>query len=135
MLRWIALSWVANLIALWVTAWVFGAVTYDRFGNLVVAGAVFGVLNTVLKPLLKILTLPLALFTLGLAWFFVAAFMLWLTAAIVPGFAVHGFWTYVGATIVVWLVNVILDNLAPWRGTRGRWRWKFVRLDGPPREP
>jgi len=126
-LRWIALSWVANLIALWVTAWIFGAVTYARFGDLVVAGAVFGVLNTILKPVLKLLTFPLAIFTLGLAWFLVATFMLWLTDVIVSGFAIHGFWTYVGATVVVWLVNMLLDSVGPWRGTRGRWR--VIRLD------
>jgi putative membrane protein len=127
MLRWIALSWVANLIALWVTAWIFSGVTYGTFGNLVVAGAVFGVLNTVLKPLLKLLTFPLAILTLGLAWFFVAALMLRLTDWIVSNFAINGFWTLVGATVVVWLVNVVLDNLAPWRGRRGRWH--VVRFD------
>jgi putative membrane protein len=126
-LRRIALSWVANLIALWVTAWIFTGVSYSRFGDLVIAGAVFGVLNTVLKPLLLVLTFPLALLTLGLAWFFVALLMLRLTDAIVSGFAIHGFWTLVGATIVVWLVNVVLDRLDPWRGKRSRWR--VIRLD------
>jgi putative membrane protein len=126
-LRWIALSWLANLIALWVTAWLFSGVTYTQFGDLVVAGAVFGVLNTVLKPLLLVLTFPLAILTLGLAWFFVALAMLDLTDWIVSGFAIHGFWTLVGATIVIWLVNVLLDNVGPWRGRRGRWH--VVRLD------
>src|SRR5262249_15786306 len=126
-LRWIAFSWLANVIALWVTAWIFSAVTYSRFGNLVIAGLVFGVLNTVLKPLLLFLTFPLAILTLGLAWFFVALLMLDLTDAIVSGFAINGFWTLVGATVVVWLVNVALDNVGPWRGKRGRWH--VVRLD------
>lgn len=130
MLRWIALSWLANLVALWVTAWVFTGVTYARFGDLVIAGAVFGVLNTVLKPLLKVLTFPLAILTLGVAWFFVALLMLHLTDDIVSGFAIHGFWTLVGATVLVWLVNVALDNVAPWRGRRGRWHViRFDRLD------
>jgi putative membrane protein len=126
-LRWIAFSWLANLIALWVIAWIFTGVTYDRFGNLVIAGAVFGVLNTVLKPLLKLLTFPLAILTLGLAWFFVATFMLWLTNVIVPNFEINGFWTYVGATVVVWLVNLVLDNIGPWRGRRAR--WQVIRID------
>jgi putative membrane protein len=127
MLQRIALSWLANLIALWFTAWIFTSITYVRFGDLVVAGAVFGVLNTLLKPLLLLLTLPLALLTLGLAWFFVALLMLHLTDVFVSGFAIHGFWSLVGATIVIWLVNVLLDNLAPWRGRRGRWR--VIRID------
>jgi putative membrane protein len=126
-LRWIALSWVANLIALWVAAWVLSGFTYTRFGQLVIAGAVFGVLNTVLKPLLLVLTFPLAILTLGLAWFFVALLMLHLTDWIVTGVQIHGFWTLVGATVIVWLVNLALDNLGPWRERRRRWH--FVRLD------
>ena len=123
MLRWIALSWAANLVALWVVAWIFPGVGYHGFGRLVLAGAIFGVLNSALKPLLKVLTFPLALFTLGLAWFFVAMLMLRLTDLILSGFWIRGFWTLVGATIVVWLVNVALDNVAPWRGTRRSGKW------------
>ena len=69
----------------------------------------FGVLNTILKPLLKLLTLPLALLTFGIAWFFVSMFMLWLTDLIVGKFNIDGFWNYVWATIIVWVVNVVLD--------------------------
>jgi putative membrane protein len=75
----------------------------------VIAAAVFGVLNTLLKPILKLLTFPLAIFTLGLAWFGVAMFMLWLTDAIVPDFDISGFWTLVWATIIVWAANLALD--------------------------
>ena len=74
-----------------------------------IAAAVFGVLNTLLKPILKLLTFPLAIFTLGLAWFGVAMFMLWLTDAIVPKFDISGFWTLVWATIIVWAANLALD--------------------------
>ena len=43
--------------------------------------------------------------------------MLWITASIVSGFDVHGFWTYVWATIIVWALNLVLDNVVgPWRG-------------------
>jgi putative membrane protein len=58
---------------------------------------------------LKLLTLPLAIVTLGIAWFFVAMFNLWLTSGIVSGFAIDGFWTLVGGTIVVWAVGGIAD--------------------------
>ena len=68
-MRFIAFSWLANVISLWVVAWIFSGVTYNGFGRLVIAGAIFGVLNTVLKPLLLLITLPLAIVTLGIAWF------------------------------------------------------------------
>ena len=70
---------------------------------------VFGVLNTIFKPLLLFITFPLAILTLGIAWFFVALLMLDLTDAIVGGFSIDGFWTLVLATVIVWLANLVLD--------------------------
>jgi uncharacterized membrane protein YvlD (DUF360 family) len=58
-----------------------------------------------------LITLPLAILTLGLAWFGVSMLMLYLTDLIVKGFDVDGFWTYVGATIVIWLLNMAIDVL------------------------
>ena len=92
-------SWLINAIVLWVVTALLTNVTYSGLGHLLLAAAVFGILNTFLKPLARLLTLPLAILTLGIAWFFVSMFMLWLTAAIVPGFAIHGFWTLVWATL------------------------------------
>jgi putative membrane protein len=108
-LRWILFSWAANAAALAVACLLSGVTVDDSFGTLILAAAVFGVLNTILKPILKLLTLPFAIITLGLAWFFVSMFMLWLTQAIVPDFDIHGFWNYVGATIIVWAVNMVID--------------------------
>jgi putative membrane protein len=102
-----------------VVDWLFSDVHGGTHGQLLLAAAVFGVLNTLLKPILRFITAPLALFTLGLAWFFVSMFMLWLTAVIVPGFSIHGFWTYVWATIVIWLLNVVVDAIEFYAG-RGR---------------
>ena len=107
----LAVAWAANVVVLAVVAGIFSAVTvHGSFWTLVFAAAVFGVLNTILKPLLKVLTFPLALVTLGVAWFFVALMMLWLTDVIVSRFDIHGFWTLVGATVIAWLVNLALDR-------------------------
>ena len=113
------LSWIVNAIVLGVTAAILTNVTVDHFGDVVLAAAVFGILNTFLKPLARLLTLPLAILTLGIAWFFVSILMLYLTQAIVSGFAVHGFWTYVWATIIIWFVNMVLDwFIGTWRQER-----------------
>ena len=105
-------SWAANAVVLAVVAAIFSGVTvHHSFWTLVWAAAVFGVLNTVLKPVLKVLTFPLALITLGVAWFFVALMMLWLTDVIIGGFDISGFWTLVGATLIAWAVNLVLDRL------------------------
>ena len=91
-------------------------VTTSGAGALLLAAAVFGVLNTVLKPLLRLITLPLAVLTLGIAWFFVSLFMLVLTQWIVSGFDIDGFWTLVAATLIVWVVNLVLDFVpGPWQ--------------------
>jgi putative membrane protein len=106
----LAVSWAVNAAALGVAGWLLSGVTFhDSAGTLIFAAAVFGVLNTILKPVLKLLTLPLAIVTLGIAWFGVAMLMLWLTDVIVGKFDVHGFWNLVGATIIVWVVNLVLD--------------------------
>jgi len=111
-IRWLLVSWFVNAVALGLTGWLLSDMTFHGSGWTVIwSAAVFGVLNTILKPILKLITAPIALITLGLAWFFVAMLMLWLTQLIIGGFDIHGFWTYVFATIIVWVVNVVLDVL------------------------
>lgn len=119
----LAISWLTNALVLAVVAALLSDVTVKNFGSLLAAAAVFGVLNTLLKPLLRFVTLPLAVFTLGIAWFFVSMLMLDITDAIVSGFHIDGFWTLVVATLIVWLVNMVLDHTpGPWQvaGRRGR---------------
>jgi putative membrane protein len=115
----LVLSWVANAVVLGVVVAVLDGVTVDSAGALISAALLFGILNTILKPILRLLTLPLAFITLGLIWFGVAMVMLWLTDLLVSGFNIHGFRSLVYATIVVWVVNIVLDFVpGPWRGTR-----------------
>ena len=115
----LVLSWVANAVVLGIVTAVLSGVTADTAGDLIRAALLFGILNTVLKPFLRLLTLPLAFITLGLIWFGVSMLMLWLTSVLVSGFSIHGFRTLVWATVIVWAVNVVLDFVpGPWRGTR-----------------
>jgi putative membrane protein len=122
----LAISWLTNALVLAIVAGLLGGMRVADVGDLLEAAAVFGVLNTLLKPALRLLTLPLAIVSFGIAWFFVSLLMLLLTKAIVSGFYIHGFWTLVLATLIVWLVNVLLDlTPGPWQLTgkrRRRWR-------------
>ena len=118
MVRWLLVSWVVNAIVLGVVGWILGSVTFHGSTSTVIWSAlIFGILNTILKPVLKLVTLPLALVTFGLAWFFVSMLMLWLTQWIIDGFDIRGFWNYVWATILVWAVNLVVDGL--FRNTAG----------------
>ena len=121
----LVISWLTNALVLALVALVLSKVTVDDAGSLLFAAAVFGVLNTIVKPLLRFITLPLAILTLGVAWFFVSLLMLVVTNAIVSGLDIHGFWTLVAATVIVWLANVILDLIpGPWQVTGRRRRFK-----------
>ena len=118
-LRELVFSFFANAIALGVVVIVLSGVEVDSLGDLINSALLFGVLNTFLKPVLKTLTLPLAVITLRVIWFVVAMVMLKLTAAIVDGFDIHGLRALVWATLIVWLVSLALDLVpGPWQGTR-----------------
>jgi putative membrane protein len=120
-LRYLVASWALNVVVLGIVAAAFDAVSAKNFGDLLVAAIVFGVLNTILKPILRLVTLPFALVTLGLVWFAISVVMLWLTSVLVSGFDVHGFWTYVWATVTIWAANAVLEAVEYfWR--RGRRR-------------
>ena len=110
MIRWLLASWLANAIVLGITAGILSGVSVNGSAStLIWAALVFGILNTILKPILKFITFPLAIFTLGLVWFFVSMLMLWLTDLIIGGFDIAGFWNYVWATVIVWAVNLVVD--------------------------
>ena len=112
MIRWLLVSWALNAVVLGLVGWLLSGVSFGGSAWTVIwAALVFGILNTILKPILKLITAPLALITLGLAWFFVSMFMLWLTSLIISGFSIHGFWNYVWATALVWVFNTIFDAI------------------------
>jgi putative membrane protein len=112
MIRDLALRYVGNLAALWVACGIFSEMTYgDQFGVLLLAALVFTIVNFFIKPILAILSIPFIIITFGIAYFVINMLMLVLTGAVVNGFDVGGFWTVVGATIVVWFVNVVVSTL------------------------
>jgi putative membrane protein len=106
----ILLGWAVDAAALALAAWIFSGISVGGSAEtLLIAALVYGILATFVKPLLKLLTLPLAILTLGIAWFFVAMFILWLTDLIVSGMHIDGFWDLAGGTVVVWAVGVVAD--------------------------
>jgi putative membrane protein len=125
----LGISWLTNALILLIVTALLSGVTTSGAAALLEAAAVFGVLNTVLKPLLRLVTLPLAILTLGIAWFFVSMLMLVITKAIVSGFHIHGFWALVEATLIIWAVNLLLDFVpGPWQVT-GKRRRRSRRRD------
>jgi putative membrane protein len=100
-----AVAWAINALALWVANGLFGGVRIHGWAAYLIGAAVLGVANAVLKPVLTLLTLPLIVLTLGFFLLVINIAMVALAAWIAPNFSVHGFWTYVGVVVIVWLVN------------------------------
>jgi putative membrane protein len=103
--------WGVNTLALIVVDWLFGSVSIGRWGSLLVGALVLTIGNAFVKPVLVVLTLPLVILTLGLSYFAINVAMLAVAEWIARDFSIDGLWTYVGATIVVWLVNVTVGWL------------------------
>lgn len=105
-------AWLSNIVALFVAAWIVPGIGYgEDWWTLVLAALVFALVNAVVRPLVVILALPAVILSLGIGLFFVNMLMLWLTDEIVPSFEVGGFWSIVGGTLIVWLVNALLSGL------------------------
>jgi len=107
----LAVVYGINVLALIVVDWMFDSVSIGRWGSLLFGALILTIGNLIIKPILAILTLPLIIVTFGLAYFAINVLMLALAEWLTPKFSIDGFWTYVGATIVVWLVNVVVGWL------------------------
>ena len=105
---WLGITVGLNVLALIVVNWLFDSVAIEGFWSFLLGGLALGLGNAFLKPILALLTLPVILLTFGLAYFALNVLMLALAEWIAPDFSVDGFWTYVGAVIVMWFVNVVV---------------------------
>jgi putative membrane protein len=117
----LVIAWGINAAALWLADGLFDGVRIDGFWAFAIGAAVLGIANAIIKPVLKLVTLPLIILTLGLFLLVINIAMVALAEWIAPDFSIDGFWTYVGTVIVVWVVNWIghsaLDELES-RGAR-----------------
>ncbi len=104
-------------LGLWVASELLSGIIFDAPSKLVLAAIVLGVVNAVVRPLAFILTLPITVVTLGLFLLVLNAGMVGLVAWLVPGFEVSGFWTAVGAALIVSLVSWAATSVI---GTNGR---------------
>src|SRR5262245_37713926 len=111
-MRRIFLTVAINVAAIFVASIFVDGIDYaSKFWVLRVAGAVFGTVNLLLKPIVKLLALPVAMLTLGLAYFFVNLLMLYVTSWIVGPFSIGSFMDAVWGTLIIWVVNVVLGSI------------------------
>jgi putative membrane protein len=106
--------WISNVIALFVAAWILSGISYgDQWWTLFIAAAVFTLVNAWVKPILAVLSIPFIVVTLGLFYFLINVFMLYLTDWIVPDFEIKTFWWAVLAAIIVSIMNGLLNLFLP----------------------
>lgn len=98
-------KWLCSAAALLAVAYLYQGVVVTSFTGALIAAAVLGLLNTIVRPILVLLTLPVTLVTLGLFLFVVNALMFWAAASLVSGLNVNGF----GAALIGSLIYSILQ--------------------------
>jgi putative membrane protein len=103
--------WFVSAVSLLVVAYLFPGITLEGWGAALLAPIVIGLANATLGLVLKIVTLPLSLLTFGLFFLVINALMFQLAAALVPGFAVSGFWSAFFGAIIMSLVSMGLRAL------------------------
>ncbi len=105
------LTLVINAIALIALPYIFRSITVDSFFNALIVALVLGLINTLIRPVLVLLTLPVTLVTLGLFIFVINGLLFWAVGSFMPGFHVDGFWSGVFGAIVYSLISWALSSL------------------------
>jgi putative membrane protein len=127
-MRALLLHWIFNAAALWVAAYFLSGLDFTGdLLHLFLVAAVFGIVNSLLRPILTVLTCPLIVLTLGLFTLVINAFLLlltgWLSQRWGLGFSVSGFWPAFWGGLVVGLVSFVLSEVIP---TREPWPERTV---------
>lgn len=106
------LIWILNALALLAVANFVPGIHLDSFVDALIAAFFLGLVNTLIRPLLLLLTLPVTLLTLGLFIFVINGLLFWFVGSFIEGFVVGGFWAGVfGAVVyslVAWLLSALL---------------------------
>lgn len=102
--------WAVLTLSVWVAVELVPGITYDRWQTLVIAALVLGILNTLVKPVLTIVSIPFIVVTLGLFLIVINAAILKMTSGLVSGFTVAGWGSAFLASIVISIVSMLLSG-------------------------
>ena len=105
------LVWLINAISLIAVAYLMPSISVSSFATALVAALVLGLLNTVIRPILVLLTLPVTILTLGLFIFVINGLLFWFAGSFIQGFVVAGFSAGVFGAIVYSLISWLLSAL------------------------
>ena len=111
------LIWICNALALLAVAYLLPGVRVDGLGSALVAALVLGLVNTLLRPLLILLTLPVSVLTLGLFIFVINGLLFWFAGSVLRGFEVSGFWVGVMGALLYSILSSLFSLLIQKRTT------------------
>ncbi|MDP2111269.1 MAG: phage holin family protein [Thiobacillus sp.] len=108
------LLWILNAVALLAVTWLLPSIQVSGFGAALVAALALGFINTLVRPVLALLTLPITVLTLGIFYLVLNGFLFWLASALLPGFHVEGFGPAVFGAIlygvIAWALSALIPN-------------------------
>ena len=105
------LVWLINAIALLALPYLMPSITVDSVPAALIAALILGLINTFIRPLLILLTLPATLLTLGLFIFVINGLLFWFVGSFIRGFHVAGFWSAVFGAILYSIISWALSAL------------------------
>jgi putative membrane protein len=103
--------WIINAVALFVLPYLMQSIRVENFTTALIAALVLGLVNTLIRPVLIFLTLPVTVLTLGLFILVINALLFWMVANFVGGFQVAGFWSALFGAILYTLISWALSAL------------------------
>ena len=104
------LKWLLSAAALLAVAHLYSGVQVQSFTSALIAAFVIGLLNTIVRPILVVLTLPVTLITLGLFLFVINALMFWSASGLLSGFHVTGFTAALIGSLVYSLIGIVIES-------------------------
>src|SRR5204863_6810192 len=105
------LVWLINAVALIALPYLMSSIQVDSFPAALIAALVLGLINTFIRPVLVLLTLPATVLTLGLFIFVINGLLFWFVGSLDLGFTVDGFWTAVLGAVVYSVISWVLSAL------------------------
>lgn len=109
----LVLLWILNAVALLAVTYLLPSIQVDGFGSALLAALVLGFINTLVRPVLALLTLPITVLTLGVFYLVLNGLLFWLASALIPGFQVNGFVSALLGALLYGVIAWILSALIP----------------------
>lgn len=105
--------WVLNAVALMAVAYLMPSITVTNFFSALMAAFALGFVNTLIRPLLTLLTLPISVLTLGFFYLVLNGLLFWMVGKLLNGFSVDGFWAAVFGGLLYGLISWLLALIIP----------------------